>query len=52
MDNICKAVTNEEQDSWKSGYVMSDNVHPTSIGHQAIFDAFCNELPEIFEFVE
>lgn len=50
--DICKAVTNEEQDSWKSGYVMSDNIHPTAIGHQAIFDTFCNEIPEIFEFVE
>ena len=47
--DICKAVTNEEQDSWKSGYVMTDNTHPTAIGHQAIFDTFCNEIPEIFE---
>ena len=47
--DICKAVTNTEQSSWKSGYVMSDNVHPTAIGHQAIFDTFCNEVPEIFE---
>lgn len=31
---------------------MTDNIHPISIGHQAIFDAFCNEIPEIFEFVE
>ena len=47
--DICEAVTNEEQDSWKSGYVMTDNTHPTAIGHQAIFDTFCNEIPEIFE---
>lgn len=50
--DICKAVTNTEQSSWKSGYVMSDNIHPTAIGHKAIFDTFCNEIPEIFEFVE
>ena len=48
MDNICKAVTNEEQDSWKSGYVMADNIHPTIQGHKAIYDAFIEELPELF----
>ena len=47
--DICKAVTNEEQDSWKSGYVMTDNIHPTVQGHKAIYDAFIEELPELFE---
>ena len=46
--DICKAVTNEEQDSWKSGYVMTDNIHPTIQGHKAIYDAFIEELPELF----
>ena len=33
---------------WKDGYVNSDGVHPTPLGHRAIYDAFVKELPELF----
>ena len=37
------------QSVWKSGMVLPDGVHPTVAGHQAIYEAFVRELPEIFE---
>ena len=33
---------------WKEGMVLPDGVHPTVAGHQAIYEAFALELPEIF----
>lgn len=27
---------------------MTDNIHPTIQGHKAIYDAFIEELPELF----
>ena len=34
---------------YKDGYGLPDLIHPSVLGHQAIYDAFCNEVPEIFE---
>lgn len=34
---------------YKDGYGLPDLIHPSVIGHQAIYEAFCNEVPEIFE---
>lgn len=31
--------------TWKSGYVMDDGVHPTILGHQAIFDQIKVDCP-------
>lgn len=48
--DICKAVTYEDSNGthWISDYVKSDGVHPSKAGHQAIYEAFVRELPEIF----
>lgn len=34
---------------YKDGYGLPDLIHPSVLGHQAIYEAFCNEVPEIFE---
>ncbi len=34
--------------TYKDGYILSDGTHPTVAGHQAIYDAYRIELPEIF----
>ena len=45
----CKAVTVDGAGLvWKDGYVYSDGVHPTALGHKAIYDVFVKELPELF----
>ena len=45
----CKAVTVDGAGiMWKDGYVYSDGVHPTALGHKAIYEAFVKELPELF----
>lgn len=47
--DLNKAVTSDNDGLvWKTGYVMSDGTHPTVLGHQAIYDAFVRELPELF----
>ena len=47
--DISKAVTVDGAGvTWKSGYVNADNTHPTSLGHQAYYDTFRRELPELF----
>lgn len=45
----CKAVSVDGAGLvWKDGYVYSDSVHPTALGHRAIYEAFVKELPELF----
>lgn len=33
---------------WKDGYALSDGTHPSRLGHQAIYEAFLREIPELF----
>ena len=47
--DISAAVSTSGDGNWKDGYVMPDGIHPSVLGHQAIYEAFCNEVPEIFE---
>lgn len=35
--------------TWKSGYVMDDGVHPTVLGHKAIFDRIKIDCPFLIE---
>ena len=47
--DICKAVTTDADGStWNPDYIKADGVHPSKAGHQAIYEAFVRELPEIF----
>ena len=45
--DVYKAVTDGNGD-WIEGYVLADGVHPTAAGHQAIYEAFVREVPELF----
>lgn len=47
--DVSKAVTVDGLGvTWKDGYVFADGTHPTPLGHQAIFETFQRELPELF----
>ena len=46
--DICKAVTDTTETIWKAGYVMPDMIHPSVIGHNAIYERFKYDVPELF----
>ena len=47
--DINKAVTTDADGAvWNPDYVRADGIHPTVAGHQAIFEAFKREVPELF----
>jgi hypothetical protein len=44
-----KAVTTDSDGhTWNPDYVKADGIHPTVLGHEAIYNAFVKELPELF----
>ena len=45
--DVYKAVT-DGNGNWIEGYVLADGTHPTAAGHQAIYEAFVREVPELF----
>ena len=33
--------------TWKEGYVLADGIHPSALGHQAIFDRIKIDCPSL-----
>ncbi|GHT01517.1 hypothetical protein AGMMS49525_02450 [Bacteroidia bacterium] len=45
-----KAVTvSGDPSTWKSGYVQADNVHPSLLGHEAMFNQIKTDCPFLFQ---
>lgn len=48
--DMAKAVTEVgDESTWRSGYVLADNTHPSVTGHNAMFLQAKIDVPEIFE---
>ena len=47
--DFAKAVENGKDNTWKSGMLSIDNVHPTELGAIALYMQAISDVPELFE---
>ena len=47
--DFAKAVENGKDNTWKSGMLSTDNVHPTELGAIALYMQAISDVPELFE---
>ena len=45
--DFAKAVGSDDNNSWYSGYLSNDNVHPTIIGAKALYNRAITDVPEL-----